>query len=155
MTLVSRSVVTALMLVAGLILGGVSPAAAGASSVGPKQRFTGLVNGNHDGAIVTVACPGPAYPGRSGHPIGGQNVAVILDQNGTGFTGATARRIVARFDDDPSIPLRIRQYGLKEPLPTDLALPCDGQGKVRFAPLPTSSSAVPDTVVVTYQNIAV
>ena len=151
----SRSAVTALVLAAGFVLGPLSPTTAGAVSVGPKQHFTGLVNDKHDSAVVIVACPGPAYPGQTGHPIAGQYVTVVLDQNGTGFTGATGQRIVARFDDDPSIAVRIRQYGVKESLPTDLDLPCDGQGKVRFAPRPTSSSAVADTVVVTYENIAV
>ncbi len=151
----SRSTIIGLVFTATFILGSLSPAAAGAASVGPKQHFTGVVNGNHDGAVETVACPGPAYTGQTGHPTGDQYVAAILTQSGAGFTGATGRRIVVRFDDDPSIAMRIRQYNVKEPIPADLNLPCDGMGKVRFVPLPTSGTSVPDTVVVTYENIAV
>jgi hypothetical protein len=147
-----RSAIALLVLVAGLT--GATIAPAGAATVAPDQHFTGVVNGDHTEAVVTVACPGPSYPGQTGHPISEQYVAAILAEKAPGFTGENARRIVVRFGDDRSIPMRITSYGIGEPIPLDLNLPCEGTGKVRFLPRPRGESAVPDTVVVTYENIA-
>ena len=140
------------------ILCGASAAPAIAAAVGPGQHFFGVVNGNHRNAVVYVVCPGPVRPGGTGPPASGQSLSTILlprGATGVGFTGTSADLIVARFADDPSVPLRLFTYGVSKVIPTALRLPCGGQGKVSFTPSPASPTAVPDVVTVTYQNLAV
>jgi hypothetical protein len=50
--------------------------------------------------------------------------------------------------------MHIQTYGVGEPIPTGLELPCGGSGKVRFVSRPAGSGAIRDTVAVTYVNIA-
>ena len=128
-----------------------------AARVRPSQHFVGTVNGNHDNAFVYVVCPGPEWPGRTGPPSGNQYLATILVPSGGGFTGSDATSIVASFTDDPSTAVVLRQYGVARPVPADLALPCSGTGSVSFVPMPATAAggATPDTVQVTYENIAV
>jgi hypothetical protein len=149
----SRSTVVGLVLVAGLTASALGPARA--ATVEPSQHYTGVVDGNHTHAVVTMVCPGPASPGRTGHPGGGQYVAAILTDGGTGFTGAASTRIVVRFADDPRVAMRIQEYGVAAAIPQGLELPCDGTGVVRFVSRPGSNTAVRDTVAVTFENIAV
>jgi hypothetical protein len=132
-----------------------APAAAESASVEPNQHFMGVVNGNHSGAVVYVACPGPGQPGGRGRPTGDQSLAAIRVDSGPGDTGASAKRIVVVFRDDRSARVSLRTYGLAEPIPTSLELPCSGTGKVRFTPWPKGAGAVADVVTVTYENLAV
>jgi hypothetical protein len=139
------------------VLAGISTAtsSSGAAAVKPDQHFVGTVNGNHTRAVVVMVCPGPAYPGQSGHPSGGQYLATILVQSGAGYTGSAATTIIARFANDPSISVSLPAYGVAKAIPQQLALPCSGSGKVTFTPSPASSTSVADSVTVTFQNIAV
>ena len=147
-----------ILVFASIVLSGsvaFATADAGAATVQSSQHFVGIVNGNHTGAVVEVVCPGPVRSGETGHPAGGQYLAAIRWKNGSGFTGDAATSIDARFQDDPSAVVRISTYGVGRTIPTALSLPCSGKGTVRFAPSPTSSSAVRYSVTVTYENIAV
>lgn len=132
-----------------------SGAAQAADSVGPHQHFVGLINGHHEGAEVYVACPGPVRPGRTTHPLQKQTLAVALVATGGGFTGEAANRVVARFLDDPSVKVVLTTYGTTQPVPTSITVPCEGTGVVRFAPRPRSSTSMPDSVPITFVNIAV
>lgn len=123
--------------------------------VQPEQRFIGVVNGDHSNAVVYVVCPGPASPGQTGHPAGGQFVAVILVQGAGGSTGAAATSIVARFAEDSSVSVALRRYGVARSIPTTLLLPCSGTGSVTFSPTPATATSFGDTVKVAYENIAV
>ena len=130
----------------------------GAASVGPNQRFAGLVNGNHRGAVVYVACAGPVWPGRTGPATGGQYVAALRLPSsasaGGGETAGSATHIVVRFANAPGMPVSLTTYGVAKSLPSGLELPCSGTGKVSFTPVPKDASAVVDRIDVTYENIA-
>jgi hypothetical protein len=141
--------------VAGAIVATGAPAFGGAP-IGPGQSFLGEVNAKHTAAVVQVVCPGPAGPGRTGPPRGGQTVAVAPSPAlaGPGFTGSKANHIVVRFADDPSLKMQLTAYSTPTAIPTGLRLPCDGTGHVRFTPKPTSPSARADVVTVMFQNIA-
>jgi len=113
------------------------------------QRFIGIVNGDHSNAVVYTVCPGPAFPGQTGHPASGQFVAAILVRHAGGSTGAAATAIVASLVEDPSTAVVLRRYGVARAIPTTHLLPCSGTGSVTFTPTPTSSTSVPDTVKIT------
>jgi hypothetical protein len=150
------------VLVASLALvAALTASAAGAADtvpIGPGQTFVGLVNDHHRDAVVTVACPGPLRLGQTGHPTGDQSLAVRLGALPPlfgGFTGVSATSIAATFREDPSVSVKLTAYGIAQPIPTSLALPCGGSGRVRFTPVPTSRTARSDVVTVRYLNIAV
>ena len=48
--------------------------------VGPKQFFTGVINGQDGNTtipiVIQMACIGPVTPGETGHPLRGQTFAV-------------------------------------------------------------------------------
>jgi len=127
------------------------PALAG--PVGPKQYFTGVINGK-DGNTITpitimMACAGPVRPGETGHPVAGQTLAVhqLFPPAATGSVGQTGNdsEIGVFFGAPPpagtaarpatSTPVFTR-YDRPKPLPTSLTLPCAGTGTVWFVPIP-------------------
>jgi hypothetical protein len=142
-------------------MGGTATAKPATTSIGPHQHFVGLVNGKSMKATVIVACPGPVWIGRMGHPVGG---TIAVEPPSTvagpsGYTGSRGRSVVATFvvpvDTPPTnSALTFTQYG-SQPIPSSLLLPCSGSGVVVFTPEPTSKTAQNATVSVTYVNIAV
>jgi hypothetical protein len=129
--------------------------AAAQRPIGPNQQFAGVVNGSAANATVYVICPGPGFPGQTGHPRAGQPVQVV-ENTGGGFTGSAANRIVAAFEaSTTSSGLVFKEYGVPQDIPTTLFVPCSGTGTMVFTPLPTSSTARSATVKVTFVNIAV
>jgi hypothetical protein len=128
-------------------------AAAGSarSGVHGGQHFIGVVNGNHTGAVLTVACPGPT---TTGHPAAGQFVAAIRVASGSGATGSGATAIRVTVDKDPSAAVDLAGYGVAGAIPTSLVLPCSGTGTVTFAPLTGGKGAVADSVKVRFINPA-
>jgi hypothetical protein len=147
------------LLTAGAMTVMVSSAVATAAAspgplVGPNQLFAGFVNGRHSGATVRMACFGAIRPGQRGHPMAGQNFAVQLEVDVPGgFTGSSANRIVAFFAPVPSTGpsgVVLRRYGVPQPIPTTLTLPCAGRGVAEFAPEPATGRARPDMVPVTF-----
>ena len=48
--------------------------------MGPKQYFTGVINGKAGNTTtpitIKMACFGPVHPGETGHPMAGQTLAV-------------------------------------------------------------------------------
>jgi hypothetical protein len=144
--------VAAVLLALGMAQSPVSDAA----SVEPNQRFLGLVDGDHNDAVLYVFCPGPTFPGQTGDATGGQYVAALLlpsTAGGGGSTGPSATHIVVRFSDDPSVSVNLFAYGVAKALPSGLSVPCSGHGKVMFTPAPKGSGAAPDSVTVSYENI--
>src|SRR5438876_153449 len=87
-------------LTAVALLGGVGAlvTTGSAAVVKPDQHFIGTVNGDHVNAVVYLVCPGPAQPGQTRHPAGGQYVATILVATGSGYTGDSARTVIARAE---------------------------------------------------------
>ena len=160
------TVVLAVAAASGLSLGLSALAWADVSvRIGPHQNFQALLNG-HDGSpdpvVIRMACFGPVRPGQTGHPFGGQTIAVRL-ASGTGSsfgnTGNSAASIRAFFGAPPpsgtgssTDTVNFSVYETKS-LPTSLLLPCAGRSTVTFVPLPmsppTSRSA---TVPVFYEG---
>ena len=153
-----------LIATAGILAGGMTAMAPAAladvtSPIGPNQMFHGLVNGVHDKAQITVVCPGPAFPGQTGHPVSGQTIAVAPGASSSstgGYTGSAAISIIAGFLASATTNMfSFTYYNAPQPIPTSISVPCSGTETIRFTPEPTSSTARPDDVVVTFVNIAV
>jgi len=136
----------------------------------PDQYFTGAVNDVAKAvpaaspalvalATVKVVCPGPIWPGRKGHPAGGQTEVVRPAQSisviPTGYTGSRGFSVVSTFGQDRSSPLTFRAYDVPQAIPTSLTLPCSGTGRVVFKPAPSSRGARSTYVPVRYVDIAV
>jgi hypothetical protein len=137
--------------------------ASAAGTVGPKQYFTGLINGKNGNSAIPIAihmaCFGPIRPGQTGHPMGGQTLAVhqlfppTPTAGSLGYTG-TGSQIGVFFNAPPPAEARasggtptFRQYDQPQPLPSSLTLPCAGRGTVWFTPIPvvppSRSASVP------------
>jgi len=132
-------------------------AAANPVPIGPNQYFAGLVNGTHNRPVIYMICPGPTFPGQTGHPESGQNVSVTQTTALTaGFTGSLANSIVVTFPGPVSnTAITLKFYDTPAAIPTSLFLPCSGTGQVRYNPEPTSPTARADVVTVTFVNLAV
>jgi hypothetical protein len=143
-----------LSLSVGILLG--AGAAAASSQVGPDQHFVGLINGKHVGAVIYVVCPGPVDGGDTGPIAGGQTVAVRHVASGGGDTGQGAHIIYARVT--PTTIVSLGSYGDPEQIPSSARVPCGGSGSVVFSscplPQPCGAGAQPDSVPVTYVDIA-
>jgi hypothetical protein len=136
-----------------------------AHPVGPKQYFTGVINGRDGNTIIPITiamnCPGPARPGRTGHPLAGQTLAVHQEfppasGGSLGYTGMGSQ-IDAFFTVPPPAGARpaagtpvFTRYDRTRPLPTSLVLPCSGTGTVWFTPIPVVPPSRSATVPVRY-----
>jgi hypothetical protein len=141
---------------------------AAATPIRPNQHYIGLVNAKHTNAVIYVVCPGPAT-GQTGPPAGGQTVAVRKVLSGGGYTGSSAhfggraragrREIWAQFGSDQANAVGFTAYNVTKPIPTALRLPCQGTGTVTFTTcfgtVPCAANSKPDTVTVTFENLAV
>lgn len=131
----------------------VSPAGA-AGKVGPKQYFTGVINGT-DGNTATpitiqMGCFGPLRPGQTGHPMKGQTLAVhqlYPPSSTTGSLGYTGHdsEIGVFFKAPPKAAVAasaaaktviFMHYDTPQRLSTSLTLPCGGTGTIWFTPIP-------------------
>lgn len=151
----AAAVATAVVLQAG-------PAQAG--PVRPKQYFTGVINGKPGNTTIPIpikmACAEPVVPGETGHPLGGQTLAVhqlFPPVSGSlGYTGNDSMIGVfftapppAAAQPGATTPVFTR-YDRPKPLPTSLTLPCAGTGTVYFAPIPVVPPSRSATVPVRY-----
>ncbi len=139
-----------------------APAQAG--PVGPKQYFTGVINGKPGNTTIPItikmACAGHIHPGQTGHPLRGQTLAVhqlFPPASGSlGYTGNDAK-IGVFFTAPPPAAAQIStttpvftRYDRLKPLPTSLTLPCAGTGTVWFTPIPVVPPSRSATVPVRY-----
>lgn len=158
----SFGTVAALAVLGGTV--GLSSAGAAAVSplpIGPGQTFVGQVNGVTIGAVIKVGCFGPVTPTSTGHPMAGQQVSVQLvagtapDTATVGYTGTSADRDMVGFGNAVSAApvTEVKAYGLAVAIPQTLNLPCFGTGTVGFIPAPTSPTAQPALVEVTYVSV--
>jgi hypothetical protein len=138
-----------------------------ADKIGPNQYFTGVINGT-DGNTITpipirMACFGPSTPGETGHPLGGQTLAVhelfppsvatTLGETGHDstidvFFGAPPPAAASgSTSGTASTTVSFKRYDRTKALPRALTLPCDGTGTVWFVPVPvvppSQAQAVP------------
>jgi hypothetical protein len=159
----SRIAVTVVLAVLAL---GAAPAAAEPpiSPIGPKQTFGGLVNGSAGRAVIRMACFGPVRPWQLGHPMAGQSVAVtrrllpVTSVLAIGFTGdASSIAAYARFDSPLASPVvprlgAFKYYDDPQEIPTDVLLPCGGDGQVVFEPIDGGPNARRVAVRVSFQG---
>ena len=152
---------TSVLVLSAVAIAGVAVPAGAASRVGPKQHFTGVINGidgnTANPITIQMVCGGPA---TSGHPAAGQTLAVhqLFPPSTTGSIGYTGNdaKIGVFFQAPPSARSRARKSGSTQTfvrydrpvsLPTSLTLPCSGTGTVWFAPIPvvppSRSASVP------------
>jgi hypothetical protein len=135
------------------------PAQAG--PVGPKQYFTGVINGKPGNTTIPItikmACFGPE---ETGHPVAGQTLAVhqmFPPVSGSlGYTGKDSK-IGVFFNAPPPAAAQpgtaapvFTRYDRPQPLPTSLTLPCSGTGTVFFTPVPVIPPSRSATVPVRY-----
>jgi hypothetical protein len=145
-----------------------APAAAGPPQVAvqPHQVYGGSVNDTTSQATITMGCFGPTRPRQTGHPLGGQHLAIFIPEALTssafGDTGRRGHRIVARIvtnaGTSPPVATFTRftrtgaLYTASSSLPTSVRLPCTGAGTVVFSPAPHSNDAKVATVAVTFRG---
>src|SRR5262249_44919281 len=157
-----RRVGTVVMIAAAsaLALVGGAAAAGAQAPIQPHQHFGGLVNGSHDDPVVYTVCPGPASLDRTGSVAGGQTLAVAKVAKGAGYTGPFSQ-VYAWFEQDSSAggpqQVKFTTYGTPLPVPSDVRVPCDGDGQVEFSSCPHLAPCaygwVPDIVNVPFLNI--
>lgn len=143
----------------GISLATAAPAGADVTRpIGPNQFFRGQVNGVQAQATIRVVCPGPITPGETGPTVSGQTISVTDVLSGFphgAFTGSAGTSVVAGFTSSaPGQFFRFTDYGAPQEIPSTLRLPCGGTDTMNFVPEPTSDTAEPDQVVITFDNIA-
>ena len=156
---VARSIAVAAAIVAFVGVGG--GAALAQAPIGPRQHFTGMVNGQEGSAVVYTVCPGPAAGHRTGPVKGGQTMAVAQVADGPGDTGLFSQ-IYSWFQPVPArtrpVALTFRQYGEPQRIPRSVRVPCSGTGEAVFSSCPylapCAAGFVQDTLTVTFENIA-
>ena len=134
----------------------------GTTAIGPGQHFSGIVNGMRKNPVVHTVCPGPAVQGQTGPVAGGQTLSVVGAARGKGYTGFFSQ-IYAWFaqDSSGSTPQQVTftTYGTPQGMPSAARVPCSGSGQVVFSSCPylapCAAGWIPDTVQVTFENIAV
>jgi hypothetical protein len=147
---------------AAILLTTASPAWAGGivdpAPIGANQAFAGIVNGLSGQSTIAVVCDGPIGIVPTGHPLPGQTVKAVQVTGaptvGDGFTGSAARTIGVSIGAGASTttPVTLRFYNTGAQIPTDILVPCGGDGTVTFLPLPSSATAQPATVKVTFTS---
>ena len=160
----TATTVAGLAAVGGMVVigawGPAGPAGAGGTppgKVGPHQFFVGAVNGDFSRAVVKVVCPGPEV--TSGRALPGQTIEVSsppVVATTSGNTGADGTRIVATIGPavSTSAPVVFTRYDKPQAFPTDVAVPCGGNGVVTFSPVPRGAGARSTAVQVTYADVA-
>jgi hypothetical protein len=126
--------------------------------IGPNTYFIGQVNNTTGPATIQMACFGPSVPGQTGHPLAGQTVKALPVTAPTssvdGYTGSAANSISVSFTSPllANLPIVLQKWAASAAIPTTLILPCGGTGTATFTPVPTSATARPATVTVTYSG---
>jgi hypothetical protein len=156
---IARGITVAFAIIACVGTGGA--VAAAQTPISPQQHFVGIVNGKQGSVVVYTVCPGPARH-RTGPVKKGQTMAVAEVANGHGDTGPFGQ-INAWFQPVPAgtrpVMLTFKQYGEPQRIPSSVRVPCSGKGKAVFSSCPYLAPCafgfIPDTVKVTFENIAV
>jgi hypothetical protein len=140
--------------------------------VGPHQFFAGVINGKDGNTTVPIpidmACFGPLTPGETGHPMGGQTLAVhqLFPPSVANTLGQTGNdsTIEVFFGAPPPAPIpgaspiattrtvAFTRYDRTKGLPTSLTLPCGGKGTVWFVPIPVVPPSQAEAVPVVFES---
>jgi hypothetical protein len=157
MVKLSKTLVSAGIILTGMLGGAANGAQPAPSPVQPNQSFLGLVNGHSGSAVIEVLCPGPLRMNQTGHPVTGQTLAVespSASAAAAGFTGSRGHSIVAEFTPTSTVGAEIRwtftDYG-SQPIPASLQLPCNATSTMLFAPRPRSMTSVATKVAITFE----
>lgn len=123
--------------------------------IGTNQQFSGYVNGVSDGAVVDVVCTERADGSTRGRAIGGQIVAARVDPNGRGNTGDNGAIFV--LPNTSAQFVHLQNWGEDVEFPTDIDIPCDGEGTIVFDPcfgfVGCRGGATADVVKVTFISV--
>jgi hypothetical protein len=92
----------------------------------------------------------------------GQTVKVVRTASGSGYTGLFSQ-VYFWVDPPPGGPrpasLTFTTYGTVQTIPTSTQMPCGGSGQVTFSSCPylapCAAGWVPETITVTFENLAV
>jgi hypothetical protein len=130
--------------------------------VKPGQHFNGVVNGRRSAVTIKVVCGGPVSAGETGPVASGQPVSVAKAAHGRGYTGFFSQ-VYFWVNPPPGGPqpmsLTYTAYSTPQTIPTTFHVPCGGQGTVEFSSCPYLAPCafgwVPETIKVTFENIAV
>lgn len=142
----------------GLAAGSPVGAQAAGAPIGPKQAFSGLVNGAGANAVIEMACFGPTRPGQMGHPLAGQSLEVLRSAAVAhgGFTGR-AHEIAGYLAFPASATATgvakaaiFGSYGTAAEIPTSVELPCWGSGQAEFTPVMGGRTARSASVSVSF-----
>jgi hypothetical protein len=148
------SLVAAIAVLAGICA---STVVAQSKPIRPHQRFYGLVDGSSGSAVIRMACFGAIQPGQTGHPFGGQTVAVTRSATGSGFTGEAssirARLFWSTSTTTSSVALALfHSYDEPAAISTAPSFPCQGTGRVVFRPVSGGTDARPAVVKVYFEG---
>jgi hypothetical protein len=153
-----------LALAAATVVGPAAAAQGISKKVGPKQYFTGVINGTDGNTstpiVIKMSCAEPLSTGEKGHPVAGQTLAVHElfppSSSAAGSLGYTGKgsSIEVFFNAVPpstasgtSKTVTFTKYDKTQKLPTSESLPCSGSGTVYFSPVPvvppSRSASVP------------
>jgi hypothetical protein len=144
--------------------------AAGKEKVGPKQYFTGVINGQDGNTttpiVIRMNCVNPVSSGETGHPQSGQTLAVHQEfpptaaSSALGYTGNdseigffTAPPPSVTSSQPASQVVIFKRYDKTQPLPTTLTFPCSGGGHLYFVPLPAVPPSQPQSVPVDFVTL--
>lgn len=157
---IARCITVAFAVIA--LVGAGGAAAVAQTRIGPAQHFVGIVNGKEGSVVVETVCPGPATRHRTGPVKKGQTMAVAEAMDGPGYTGPFSQ-VYAWFQPPPAgtrpVMLTFKRYGEPQGIPGSVRVPCSGTGEAVFSSCPYLAPCafgfIPDTLKVTFENIAV
>ncbi|HEX4830332.1 MAG TPA: hypothetical protein VH478_04485 [Trebonia sp.] len=150
-----------------LIVGGglaIPAVARAAANIGPRQYFVGEIFNTSSAAAdatILVVCPSGAL---TGHPAGGQSVAVheVVPPPATlGYTGNYGVKVdvsliftVGGVTTVDSI-ATLSQYDVRAPISTGITVPCSGSGVMSYTPLPNpDNSGKSSAIGVAFKGVA-
>jgi hypothetical protein len=125
--------------------------------IGPRQHFTGYVDGSDAGPVsIGVVC-GTAAVGRPapGQPVEVRPASAVPPFADEGYTGPDRVIDASLLTASGAAAIHLAtftSYYAPQDIPTGITLPCSGSGRVLFTPVPatTAGKAKPAVLTVTF-----